>query len=201
MKQRSFCVRARSGDWTRIMRAASEDEVLTLLDIERLHPVLAALYPGAFSVEEVEAREAPLSAATVASLMCESSLPFAWARSEGAGSAAGGGTPDEVIVRFFNLLEAALRGGNERLSDLGGRVEAALEAAAHALGRHLSLLDAALAGEAAFAFARGQDEEAWREAERALTGAAPDPQLPWPESPNRLEQAVTNLRATGLWPW
>jgi len=54
---------------------------------------------------------------------------------------------------------------------------------------------------AADAHAAGRSVAAWR-AESAWATARPcDPCLPHADLPDRREQAIANLRDTGLWPW
>lgn len=58
-----------------------------------------------------------------------------------------------------------------------------------------------LSAMAADAHAAGRSSAAWR-ADSAWASHRPcDPSLPHADLPDRLEQAIANLRDTGLWPW
>ncbi len=63
-------------------------------------------------------------------------------------------------------------------------------------------IEYALSASADEAAAAGEGAQAWQVRQAAWVNVGPcDPDLPHADAPDRLAQAVANLRAVGLWPW
>ncbi len=66
---------------------------------------------------------------------------------------------------------------------------------------NLPLLEEALSIEIGHYVASGATEADWRKICHRLTSMPASKSLPNAHAPNRLEQAVINLKAVELWPW
>jgi hypothetical protein len=65
----------------------------------------------------------------------------------------------------------------------------------------LPLFEEALAMIAARYRATGMSESDWLRTRRHLVNVQPLTTVPNSDAPNRLEQAVANIKAAGMWPW